>query len=232
MSMYDADLFQSADSIGATRPSDRAIGAPRASGLYNRLGKRTFDIAMVLLAAPLILLVTGLLAWWVSRDGGKPFYSQTRIGRDGQMFRMWKLRTMVVDADEVLEKYLDENPKARLEWELMQKLDFDPRITRTGRILRKTSLDELPQLFNVLRGDMSVVGPRPFMVHQDTLYPGTAYYTMRPGLTGSWQVSDRNASTFAERARFDTSYGRQLSLLTDVKLIALTFGAVLRGTGK
>jgi lipopolysaccharide/colanic/teichoic acid biosynthesis glycosyltransferase len=144
---------------------------------------------------------------------------------------MWKLRTMVDNADERLEAYLEANPEARSEWDSSQKLKDDPRITRVGRMLRRTSLDELPQVLNVLTGDMSLVGPRPMMPSQRTLYPGSAYYRLRPGITGSWQVTDRNDSTFADRARFDTAYERELSLATDVKILLATVRVVLRGTG-
>ena len=112
-----------------------------------------------------------------------------------------------------------------------QKLKNDPRVTKIGQLMRKASLDELPQLWNVLAGEMSLVGPRPMMPEQKNLYPGKAYYSMRPGLTGLWQVSQRNASSFASRADFDTSYAGQLSLRTDLGIIFATVGVVLRGTG-
>jgi lipopolysaccharide/colanic/teichoic acid biosynthesis glycosyltransferase len=112
-----------------------------------------------------------------------------------------------------------------------QKLRNDPRITAVGRFIRKTSIDELPQLFCVLKGEMSLVGPRPFMPDQKDLYKGNAYYAMRPGLTGLWQVSDRNETSFAERAIFDTKYARSLSMMTDISILFRTVGAVTRGTG-
>ena len=157
--------------------------------------------------------------------------STPRVGRHGRIYTIWKLRSMTRDADQALEAHLAANPEARVEWDRTQKLKNDPRITKLGRVLRKSSLDELPQLFNVLRGDMSLVGPRPMMPEQQALYPGTAYYKLRPGITGMWQVSKRNESTFADRARFDTQYDRRLSLLTDIKLLLATVRVVLRGTG-
>lgn len=138
---------------------------------------------------------------------------------------------MVPDAEAKLQAYLDANPEARAEWDSKQKLNADPRITKIGRILRKTSIDELPQLFNVLSGDMSLVGPRPMMPCQQALYPGHGYYRLRPGLTGSWQVSERHTSTFAERATYDDDYDEKLSFATDVGILAKTVGVVLRGTG-
>lgn len=199
--------------------------------LYSRLFKRVLDISVVLLAAPIVLPVILVLAALVARDGGSPFFGQRRIGRDGREFTMWKLRTMVANADDLLEDYLSRNTLARLEWDATQKLKNDPRITSFGRILRKTSLDELPQLWNVLIGEMSLVGPRPMMPEQRKLYPGEAYYQLRPGLTGSWQVSERNSSTFASRADFDTSYAEDLTLKTDLGILYATVGVVVRATG-
>lgn len=199
---------------------------------YGAWGKRCFDIAVVVLAAPLWLPIIGLAALMIfASDRKSPFYTQGRLGRHHKVFRLWKLRTMVVGADQHLENYLASDPQARAEWDATQKLKNDPRITAAGNFLRKTSLDELPQLFNVLSGDMSLVGPRPIMVNQEGLYSGACYYQMRPGLTGSWQVSDRNECTFIERAQFDDSYHRELSLGTDLDILKRTFGVVLRGTG-
>jgi len=199
---------------------------------YRRYAKRLLDLIIVGLAAPVALVIIGLAALGlVLREGGSPFYRQERIGRHERVFGMWKLRTMVPDAEAVLEAYLAANPVARTEWDRHQKLKTDPRITRFGAILRKTSLDELPQLWNVLTGDMSIVGPRPMMRDQRVLYPGTEYYIMRPGITGLWQTSARNASSFHERAGFDQAYYRALSLRTDLAIIWRTFSVVLRGTG-
>jgi exopolysaccharide production protein ExoY len=138
---------------------------------------------------------------------------------------------MVPNADAVLNDYLDANPGARAEWDKTQKLKNDPRITASGRIIRKTSIDELPQLINVVRGEMSLVGPRPMMVEQRALYPGLAYYAMRPGITGFWQTSTRNESSFAERAVFDSAYFRDMSLRTDLRVLVKTVAVVIAGTG-
>jgi lipopolysaccharide/colanic/teichoic acid biosynthesis glycosyltransferase len=164
-------------------------------------------------------------------DGHSPFYWSARVGRYGREFGMLKLRSMVPDADARLAAYLASDPEAAAEWQSTQKLKADPRITAFGRMLRKTSLDELPQLWNVLRGDMSLVGPRPMMPDQRPIYPGKAYFALRPGVSGPWQVSDRNASTFARRADFDLEYHRTLTFTNDVKLILQTLAVVLRGTG-
>lgn len=194
--------------------------------------KRGMDVALVLMAAPVVLPLVALMALLVWIGGGSAFYSQDRLGLGGRRFRMWKLRSMVIDADSALEAHLASDPAARAEWDRDQKLADDPRITRIGRFIRRTSLDELPQLWNVLTGDMSLVGPRPMLPEQRALYPGHAYFRLRPGLTGAWQVSDRNATTFAARADFDLRYDRALSLLTDLTIIVATFGVVLRATGR
>lgn len=189
------------------------------------------DILLVLAAAPIVVPIVAIFALSIAVGGGNPFYMQRRIGRNGRVFRMWKLRTMVPNADEKLEQYLSGNPEARREWDSKQKLKDDPRITAMGKALRKTSLDELPQLFNVLIGDMSLVGPRPMMVGQKALYPGTTYFALRPGITGLWQVSDRNECGFAGRADYDDTYYRELSFGTDMSILGATIGVVCRGTG-
>ena len=203
----------------------------RRLSVYRHAGKRMIDILLVLIAAPAVLVCITLLALAVARDGGAPFFSQMRIGKDGRPYRMWKLRTMVADADARLEAHIAADPIVQDEWQRTQKLRNDPRITRFGRILRKTSLDELPQLWNVLKGDMSLVGPRPMLPSQQPLYPGSAYYRLRPGITGMWQVSSRNNSEFVDRAAFDQEYERRLSFGTDLRLIFATLVVVLRGTG-
>lgn len=199
--------------------------------VYRSFGKRAFDILAVVAVSVPILLTVGLLALWVRRDGGSAFFVQERVGENGETFNLLKLRTMVPDAEAVMTQYLEENPQAKLEWDHHQKLRNDPRITMAGRILRKTSLDELPQLWNVLRGDMSLVGPRPMMLEQRVLYPGTEYYEMKPGVTGYWQVSDRHETGFHERAGYDRAYYNDLSLWTDLKVIWKTVAVVLGGKG-
>ncbi len=202
-----------------------------ASGPYRAVLKRTLDILIVLLAAPFVVPLVLMLAAIVSLEGGSPFYAQERVGKGRKVFRMWKLRSMVCDADARMEQYLASDPEARREWDETQKLKNDPRITRFGRVLRKCSFDELPQLWNVLVGDMSLVGPRPMMVSQQPLYPSTVYYRLRPGITGFWQVSGRNDTSFAARAVFDTAYDREVSFRTDLGILLRTVKTVLRGTG-
>ncbi|GGG70175.1 sugar transferase [Salipiger pallidus] len=210
---------------------DTALFSTPRSAFYRNVAKRGLDIALIAIGVLPVMLVTLVLAALIACDGHSPIYLQKRVGRNGRVFHMWKLRSMVKDADSRLDAYLAANPEAREEWTRTQKLRHDPRITRIGRIIRKTSLDELPQLWNVLRGDMSLVGPRPMMVEQQDIYPGTAYYALRPGITGFWQTSVRNESSFAERAGFDTDYLRQLSLKADMKILLKTVKVVIKGTG-
>jgi exopolysaccharide production protein ExoY len=219
--LYPADLAAGVDA--EDRANRRRFAYP--------LAKRGFDIAATLILAPFALLVVGVLALLIRMDGGNPFFAQQRVGKGGQIFKLWKLRTMVPDADGRLEAYLGANPAARAEWDCTQKLSKDPRITRLGRYLRKYSLDELPQLFNVIRGEMSLVGPRPMMPEQRQYYPESAYYDLRPGMTGLWQVSARNDCSFVERAKHDTRYAGSMSFITDMRILLLTPAVVFRGTG-
>jgi exopolysaccharide production protein ExoY len=243
MSLFEHHLSDRLDGTfpgGTGRPRKLSLRLPTGFGLnspriwktiYGGGVKRILDLLLVIAAMPFwvpIVLVTAVL---VARDGHNPFYTQHRVGRNGRVFRMFKLRSMVHDADAVFEAYLAANPKARAEWDATQKLKRDPRVTRVGSFIRKSSIDELPQLINVLLGDMSLVGPRPMMVSQQPLYPGRRYYDLRPGLTGFWQISNRNHCRFVDRARYDNAYFSSLSLGTDIAVILRTMGVVLRGTG-
>jgi exopolysaccharide production protein ExoY len=222
------------DSVGEAAVSDTwDVGSARLhrTGLYRRYFKPALELMLVLVTLPIILPLIAVLCLPVLLRGGSPIYRQRRIGRGGHEFVMYKVRTMVPDADERLAHYLQENPEARAEWARKQKLTNDPRITPYGRFLRKTSLDELPQLINVLKGEMALIGPRPMMPHQRALYHGMSYFAMRPGMSGYWQVSDRNDCEFASRVYFDDLYDQTISLSTDIGLLLRTIRAVLRGTG-
>jgi len=214
-------------SLSDVKPAPR----PVTSGFYAAFGKRALDVSLVLLALPFLLPVLAILAFFIALEGVNPFYLQKRLGRDGRVFHMLKFRSMVHNADRALSAYLDANPAAKLEWDHSQKLKKDPRITRVGRLLRKCSLDELPQFWNVLIGDMSLVGPRPMMVDQANLYPGRSYYWMRPGISGLWQVTDRNETAFTERAVYDDKYFHNQSFKMDLGILMKTFVVVFRGTG-
>ncbi|MGL6209381.1 MAG: sugar transferase [Paracoccaceae bacterium] len=200
-------------------------------GVYRNFVKRALDIVLVLIGAPFVVPLVLVLAFVVALEGGRPFYCQDRVGKGGRIYRMWKLRSMEIDADDRLVVYLASDPAAQAEWAHSQKLRHDPRITQIGRLLRRSSLDELPQLWNVLRGDMSLVGPRPMMPSQSALYPGLAYFALRPGITGLWQVSTRNESSFSARASYDSEYDRTVSFATDLQILSATVRVVTRGTG-
>ncbi|MBY6049530.1 sugar transferase [Vannielia litorea] len=203
----------------------------KAPGIYRIVLKRIFDVAVVLFLAPTALAIILICAAIIAMDGHNPFYSQMRIGRGGRRFRMWKLRSMKVNSGALFRKHLAENPKAKREWTLNQKLTNDPRITKIGALIRKCSIDELPQLFNVLTGSMSLVGPRPMMEDQRSLYHGRGYFKLRPGLTGYWQISDRHTSEFTDRVFYDEKYNRELSFLVDMRILVKTIGVVFRCTG-
>ena len=215
--------------MGLPTPISETIYRPFFS--YPTTGKRFLDLFLVIVSLPIVVPVILLMALIVSLDGHAPFYTQKRLGLNGKVFRILKMRTMVHNADALLQDHLSKDPALAEEWETTQKLKNDVRITRIGRILRKTSLDELPQLINVLLGTMSLVGPRPMMVSQRVLYPGTSYFRLRPGITGFWQVSDRNDCSFRDRAKYDTEYEQSVSFGTDLLVLYRTISVVVRGTG-
>lgn len=195
---------------------------------------RAFDIlaatGILLLASP-VLLVIALAVWMM--DGGPAFFSQSRIGRNGRHFRCMKFRTMCVDADARLAKLLASDENARREWHADHKLRVDPRITRLGQFLRKTSLDETPQLINVVRGEMSLVGPRPIVDAEVVRYGHrfAAYCAQRPGITGLWQVSGRNDVSYRRRVALDTAYSNRKSLALDMRILVATVPAVVLRRG-
>ena len=187
--------------------------------------------ALLLLSFAPLMLVVAFLIW--RRDGRPIFFGHYRVGMDGHLFKCWKFRTMVRNSAEVLEELLKTDPVAREEWARDQKLSHDPRITPVGHFLRKTSLDELPQLFNVLRGEMSLVGPRPITLGELERYGETRwhYLNVRPGMTGLWQVSGRNDTTYEERVELDRSYVERHGLLGDLMILLRTIKVVVARDG-
>lgn len=187
-------------------------------------------VMALLILAPLFLLVAGLI---YARDPGPIFFAHKRLGKDGRFFNCLKFRTMAVDGDERLEQHLAANPAARREWEATRKLKDDPRVTGLGHVLRKSSIDELPQLLNVLRGEMSLVGPRPIVDDEVHFYGHGIrdYLRVRPGLTGPWQISGRNDVGYEERVRMDRIYARTRSFGGDIQIIMKTIPAVLTQKG-
>jgi Undecaprenyl-phosphate galactose phosphotransferase WbaP len=199
-----------------------------------RTVKRTLDVLLssllLVTGAPLLAAIAAAIKL---ESRGPALYRQSRVGLGSGSFQVWKFRSMRPDADHVLSRYLEENPQLREEWERDHKLRNDPRITRVGRFLRKTSLDELPQLFNVLRGEMSLVGPRPIVSGEIQKYGRsfTLYRQVIPGLTGLWQVSGRNLTSYRERVELDDYYVRNWSPWLDVYLLARTVKVVITGYG-
>lgn len=190
--------------------------------LLNQFGA----LVLILLTAPFMVLT----AWLVWRNGGNPiFFGHYRVGKNGQLFKCWKFRSMVINSAEILAEILATDPVAKAEWDRDQKLTNDPRITRIGHFLRKTSLDELPQLFNVLKGEMRLVGPRPITLAELDRY-GEArwhYLNAMPGMTGLWQVSGRSDTTYEERVELDRSYVESRTLFQDIVILFKTVGVVL-----
>ena len=195
--------------------------------------KRVFDIVASFLALVLLAPLFLIVAVAIKKDGGPAFYSHRRVGRDGAMFSCLKFRSMYEDSEKRLETLLAHNTEAKTEWEEHYKLKNDPRITRLGHFLRESSIDELPQLLNVLKGDMSLVGPRPIILKELEKYgeaKGT-YLSVRPGLTGLWQVSGRNDLDYETRVALDVEYVESYSFRTDLIILMKTIRVVLEGRG-
>jgi len=216
------------------QPATQAIGLERDRKSVFPIAKRALDmigagLGLVLLS-PFFLIV----ALMVRADGGPAFFAHQRVGRGGKLFGCLKFRSMVIDSQARLEALLASDPAARAEWEATRKLKNDPRITRIGRFLRSTSLDELPQLINVLRGEMSLVGPRPVQEAEIDRYYGASaahYMAVRPGITGLWQVSGRSETSYESRVALDVSYVSRPSLLADLSILLRTPVAVLSRRG-
>lgn len=209
--------------------SERYTERLNASKIIKRVIDIVGSLALLVLFSPLFLVVALL----VSLDGGPVFYRHKRIGRDGKPFGCLKFRTMILGAEACLNEYLSYHPEQRREWEQDQKLAFDPRVTAIGNVLRRLSLDELPQLVNVLVGEMSLVGPRPVTEGELKHYgaAASAYLAVRPGLTGPWQVSGRNDVSYATRVAMDEAYVRNFSLWNDIVILLRTPGVVLSKKG-
>ncbi len=220
--------------LEAIRSSDRSRPVRRAVVFAEGRAKRALDICLTLVAlaflSPLMLVIALAVHF---QDQGPILFSHTRIGKGGRSFNCLKFRSMSVDASTQLEAYLAANPFARAQWSRDRKLRQDPRITPFGMFLRRSSLDELPQLFNVLAGEMSLVGPRPIVEAEAVKYGGCFrdYCEVRPGITGLWQISGRSDTDYPARVTLDVEYVRTASLMLDLRILALTIPAVLAGRG-
>lgn len=214
-------------------PLERLGGELTSRARQYAPAKRALDIvgSLVLAAvfSPLMLAIVLLLR----KDGGPVIYRHWRVGRGGRIFECFKFRTMIPNADHVLRGLLEQDSRLKGEWVRNHKLRCDPRVTRLGRLLRRTSLDELPQLWNVIRGEMSLVGPRPVVLHELLRYGRSipAYLSIHPGITGLWQVKGRNDTDYRRRVALDTYYVRRQSLLLDLYILAQTTRVVLGGRG-
>ena len=217
-----------ASPVGTALPADAAQPPIARSAL-----KRAFDIvgaiSGLIVTAPLLVVIYLI----VRRDGGPGVFVQRRIGRNGTPFACLKFRTMAAGAEDMLETIISRDPELKREWEMNRKLTNDPRVTKVGAFLRRKSLDELPQLVNILRGEMSLVGPRPIVPEERACYgEDFVYYkAVRPGLTGLWQVSGRNEITYTDRVKLDRSYVDRWSFVGDLRIILATVGAVASGRG-
>lgn len=215
---------------GPKRQEAVALGEPRVvvairETFYTRHGKRVMDVALAMALLPILLPLMALIALGMAHRG-QVIFTQDRVGRGGKVFRMYKFRSMRVDAEAYLEELCASDPAIALEWELNQRLDPDPRVTKLGHILRRTKLDELPQIWNVMRGDMSFVGPRPFIPPQQDMYDACprsdAYYHLRPGVTGPWQLDREREKRFVMRAQYDADYAAECSASFDWALLLRT----------
>ncbi len=198
--------------------------------------KRLVDIIAGLVGTILLIPIT--ICIYIAKkilkeDDGPIFYEQLRIGKDGKHFKLYKYRSMIIGADEILKEYLSENEEARIEFEKNQKLKNDPRITRLGNFLRKTSLDEFPQFINILKGDMSLVGPRPIVDREIELFGDKMkiVHSVRPGLTGYWAANGRSDTTYEQRVEMEAYYAENFSLLLDIKIILKTIKSVIKKEG-
>jgi Undecaprenyl-phosphate galactose phosphotransferase WbaP len=233
--LFSSSTFDLPDVSGSAAPVRRR---PQVSGpehLFRyRVVKRSADVALVVCLCVLLLPVLLVIAAavWLSSPG-PILFSHRRIRRHGEFFTMWKFRTMCINSGEVLERYLMAHPEARAEWRATHKLKCDPRVTGVGRLLRKTSLDELPQLWNVLNGTMSLVGPRPIVAAEVEKYGEQFwdYCAVKPGITGLWQVSGRSELSYAQRVELDRHYAQNWSLSADTRILLRTWSSVVNRDG-
>lgn len=228
--------FAEVDTVEKITPVSTNVDNKRVKLIIEKGIKRLVDIVGGLIGVITLIPLTIII--YIARkvlheDDGPIFYEQLRIGKNGKTFRMYKYRSMVVGADELLKEYLEENEEARKEYKEYKKLKDDPRVTKVGNFIRKTSLDEFPQFINVLKGDMSLVGPRPYLPREKE--DMGEYYTYiiksRPGITGYWQIAGRSDVTFDERLKMDYDYNNNSSLKNDLKILIKTVLNVVKKEG-
>jgi Undecaprenyl-phosphate galactose phosphotransferase WbaP len=228
------DSYSYAEALSSPVIRPRRVAVLPSELFRYRVVKRCLDVSLILVSAPMAFFALGIVSVMVMLSSPGPvFYSHRRIRKNGAFFSMWKFRTMCVNSAEVLEEYLSNHPEARAEWNKTHKLRNDPRITPIGLFLRRYSLDELPQLWNVLSGHMSLVGPRPIVAAEVEKYADSfeCYCRVKPGLTGLWQVSGRSELTYDERVALDCEYVNRWTLRKDIKILLKTFAVVISQDG-
>lgn len=236
MNGVDKYSFVDANTVSESIPINTEINKKNIKTKIENIVKRIIDVVgalvgvVALIPLTIIIYITRIV---LKENDGPIFYDQLRIGKDGKVFKMYKFRSMVIGADEKLFKYLEENEEARKEYKEYKKLKDDPRVTKVGNFIRKTSLDEFPQFINVLKGDMSLVGPRPYLPREKE--DMGEYYTYiiksRPGITGYWQIAGRSDVTFEDRLKMDYDYNKNRSLKIDLKLLVKTVLNVVKKEG-
>ena len=238
MSMNGVDRYSFAETnaVDNITPVSTAIDNKKIKVIIEKGIKRLVDIVAGLLGTILLIPIT--ICIYIAKkilkeDDGPIFYDQLRIGKNGKHFKLYKYRSKVIGADEILKEYLAENEEARIEFEENQKLKNDPRITKLGKFIRKTSLDEFPQFINILKGDMSLVGPRPIVDREVKLFGDKmkTVHSVRPGLTGYWAANGRSDTSYEQRVEMEAYYAENFSLLLDIKIILKTIKAVLKKEG-
>ena len=237
MNLKEEGLMYTNDNVTTTLIPISSMSSNRSRAVIKieEIIKRAVDIigsiAGMILLIPLTIVI--YIANILSKDKGPVFYTQERYGKNGKIFKMYKYRSMVVGADEKLEKYLEENEEAKKEYQKYKKLKNDPRITKVGEFIRKTSIDEFPQFINVLKGEMTLVGPRPYLPKEREDINGFFNYitSMKPGLTGYWQVNGRSDVTFVDRLDMDMNYYYNHTLKIDVKILKQTVAKLLKKEG-
>lgn len=227
--------FAEVNTVDKLSPADTTINKRTLKQQIEKIIKRIIDVCggLVGVIALIPLTIIIYIANIIAKDKGPVFYSQQRIGKDGKIFKMYKYRSMIVGADEILERYLEENEEAKKEYKEYKKLKNDPRVTKFGEFLRKTSLDEFPQFINVLKGEMSLVGPRPYMP-KEIEDMGTYYKYIikhKPGITGLWQISGRSELSFTDRLDLDMKYHYRKTVKNDIKILLITALITLKRKG-
>lgn len=236
MKLEDLEFVPDGDSTTAlVSDRDVYIYKSKVKQKLEKNAKRIMDVlgALIGIVSLIPLTIVLYIANLLSNDNGPLFYTQERIGKNGKTFKMYKFRSMCVGADEKLKKYLAENEEAREEYKLYKKMKNDPRVTKIGNFIRKTSIDEFPQFINVLKGDMSLVGPRPYLVREkeDMKYFYKYITSCKPGLTGYWQINGRSDVTFEDRLHMDMEYFKKHNLKTDIKILKKTMEKIVKKEG-